>query len=253
MSPKEFYIYMVMKWLRLLEYRCALGRGKGYGTATIKQEVRLLSQLLKTPPRLAVDVGANIGDYTATLQQYYPQLEVHLFEPSAVNVKKLTKRFDNDKLIHICPMALSDKAGKATLFADQAGSGMASLTKRRLDHLNVHFDNNEKVKTVRFEDYWRDSLASRPLDIVKLDIEGHELTALQGFGKAIHAVKVLQFEFGGCNIDTRTYFQDFWYFFKEHHFSIYRVTPFGAEAITKYREKDEFFSTTNYIAVRQQS
>jgi hypothetical protein len=50
--------------------------------------------------------------------------------------------------------------------------------------------------------------------MVKMDIEGHELTALKGFGAALDVARVLQFEFGGCNIDSRTYFQDFWYFLK---------------------------------------
>lgn len=75
------------------------------------------------------------------------------------------------------------------------------------------FDVKEPVRTERFEDYWRSVLKSRQIDLAKLDIEGHELNALRGFGNAINAVNVLQFEFGGCSIDTHTYFQDFWYFF----------------------------------------
>jgi len=86
---------------------------------------------------------------------------------------------------------------------------------------------------------------------VKLDIEGHELAALKGFGRALNVTRALQFEFGGCNIDTRTYFQDFWYFFRDQHFDLYRITPFGAERIRRYKERDEFFKTTNYIAVRR--
>ena len=60
-----------------------------------------------------------------------------------------------------------------------------------------------------------------------------------------------QFEFGGTNIDTRTYFRDFWYFFKECGFILYRITPLGAELIRTYRESDEYFMTTNFIAVKR--
>jgi len=87
--------------------------------------------------------------------------------------------------------------------------------------------------------------------MVKLDIEGHELTALEGFGDALTATKALQFEFGGCNIDTRTYFRDFWYFFKERNFDIYRITPLGAEKMTRYKQNDEYFLTTNFIAANK--
>ena len=89
------------------------------------------------------------------------------------------------------------------------------------------------------------------MDIVKIDIEGHELSALNGFGKAIFSTSVIQFEFGGCNIDTKTYFQNFWYFFKEHNFDLFRITPLGIEGIKSYKESDEYFSTTNYIAVNR--
>jgi len=103
---------------------------------------------------------------------------------------------------------------------------------------------------IRFEDYWKSELGSENIDFVKLDIEGHELDALNGFGDALKFIKVIQFEFGGCNIDTRTFWQDFWYFFTENNFVLYRITPFGITKIKKYRELDEFFSTTNFLAKR---
>jgi hypothetical protein len=72
---------------------------------------------------------------------------------------------------------------------------------------------------------------------------------MHGMGKAIHQTRIIQFEFGGCNIDTRTYFRDFWSFFNFHNFKLYRITPFGLERITRYRQSDESFATTNYIAI----
>ena len=149
------------------------------------------------------------------------------------------------------PFAISDSVGAATLYSDNSGSGLASLTQRKLNHFGVDFSVKESIEVIRFEDYWYKVLHERRLDIVKIDIEGHELAALTGFGKAISFTSVLQFEFGGCNIDTRTFFQDFWYFFKEHEFDLYRITPLGLDRIFRYREIDEFFSTTNFIAVNR--
>ena len=116
---------------------------------------------------------------------------------------------------------------------------------------NIDFDVREQITTVRFEDYWTEYLNKRPLDLVKIDIEGHELAALRGFGKAIYSTSVVQFEVGGCNIDTKTFFQDFWYYFKDHNFSMHRITPLGLESITSYKEIDECFSTTNYLAINK--
>lgn len=146
---------------------------------------------------------------------------------------------------------MSDKSGSATLFSDKPGSGLASLTQRKLDHFDISFDATETINTTRFEDYWKSELQSRQLDMVKIDIEGHELTALKGFGDALIATRVLQFEFGGCNVDTRTYLRDFWYYFTERHFDLYLITPFGAKRVLCYKESDECFSIANFIAVNR--
>jgi FkbM family methyltransferase len=251
MSENAILSKLILKIAKHIERMAAFAQGKGYGSATISQENNLVHKLLRNKPQLAIDIGGNVGEYSAELRRRNQNVEIHVFEPSLINIEKLKKRFKDDKNIFILPFAVSDKTEAATLFSNEAGSGLGSLTQRRLDHFNIDFSVKETINTVRFEDYWISNLSSRRLDIVKIDIEGHELTALKGFGKAIFATNVLQFEFGGCNIDTRTYFQDFWYFFKEHDFSIFRITPFGLEEITGYRESDEFFSTTNFIAVNR--
>ena len=244
--------FLFFKVFRLFERIAAYAQGKGYGAATIQLEVTTLLHLLGSKPLLAVDIGGNVGNYTAELRKRNLDLEIHIFEPSLTNIEKLRRRFDADNSVRIVPFGVSDKTGLATLYSNESGSGLGSLSLRRLDHFGIFFNKSEQISTVRFEDYWVESLQKKTIDIAKIDIEGFELSALMGFGKAVKATKVFQFEFGGCNIDTRTFFQDFWYFFSEHGFDLYRITPFGAEKIDRYRESDEFFSTTNYIAVNRQ-
>ncbi len=198
-----------------------------------------------------MDIGANIGNYTAELRRRNPQLEIHSFEPQAFNASKLQERFADDRKIVIVPLGVSDSERVAILYSDQRGSGLASLAHRDLTHLNLSFDVKEEVDLIRFEDYWRSALDSRHIDLVKLDIEGHELAALRGFGEVLKHISVLQFEFGGCNIDTRTFFKDFWTLLSGFGYEIYRVTPIGVQHLDRYRESDEFFVTTNFIAVKQ--
>jgi FkbM family methyltransferase len=243
----------VFNLLSRFERLAAYAQGKGYGAATTEQEVHLLQSLLRTKPKLAIDIGGNIGNYTAELRKRNPSLEIHTFEPSTTNIEKLTTRFNSDCLIKLVPLALSDEARSATLYSNEPGSLMGSLTQRKLEHFNLAFETKETINTIRFEDYWKTSLQCRQLDMVKIDIEGHELNALRGFGSALYSTKVLQFEFGGTDIDTRTFFQDFWYFFRERNFDIYRITPLGAQKITRYRESDEYFAITNYIAANGRS
>jgi FkbM family methyltransferase len=243
---------LVFRLCRVMQQRSAYAQGKGYGTSTIEQEVNMVQKILGRKPNLAIDIGGNVGDYTAELLQRTPDVEVHIFEPSPLNIDKLAERFSAADNIKVVPYGVSNSTGTATLYSNKPGSGLSSLTKRKLTHFNITFDHSDTVKILRFEDYWTEQLKCRPVDIVKIDIEGHELAALEGFGEAIRAVGVLQFEFGGCNIDTRTYFRDFWYFFRNIDFDIYRITPLGLESIDRYRESDEMFSVTNFIAANAQ-
>ena len=63
-------------------------------------------------------------------------------------------------------------------------------------------------------------------------------------------VDMVSFEFGGCNIDTRTFFKDFWYFFSEIEFSLFRITPSGyLFPLKSYQETYEQFRTMNFVAL----
>lgn len=226
-------------------------QGKGSGSHSIAREVAVLAGLAGGSPRLALDIGGNVGEYSAGLKARFPSLEVHVFEPSSVNIAKLSARFGAGSGVTVVPFAVSDSAGEAPIYSNEPGSGLTSLSLRKLDHLGIPFAQQEVICTLRIEDYWRDVLCGRPIDLVKIDIEGHELAALQGFGAALGAVRAIQFEFGGANIDTHTYFRDFWYLFTEAGFDLYRISPLGPQRLRRYRERDEFFSTTNYIACRR--
>ncbi len=239
--------------LKFLEKQILRGLGKGYGTRSIAAELNAIIRLLNGTAdiRLCVDVGGNVGEYTAALLRSCPQARIHTFEPAATNIARLKERFADETRVSIWPQALSDTAGRATLHSDAPGSGLASLSQRNLDHFNLDFDITEEVETTRFEDFWQDRLDRARIDILKLDIEGHELAALHGAGAAIDHCRAIQFEFGGCNIDTRTFFRDFWTFFSERGFALYRITPFGILDIPRYSERDEIFTTTNYIALNR--
>jgi FkbM family methyltransferase len=250
MAETAVHTRLISSLARRIEKLAAHAQGKGYGTATIARENALVHQLLGRTPVLAADIGGNVGEYTAELRRRHPALEIHVFEPSSTNIAKLRSRFGGDAGVHLVPSAVADEARQATLFADTSGSGMGSLANRELAHRGIAFSAQETVPVIRFDDYWTQQLARRPLDIVKIDIEGFELAALKGFGDALAATEVLQFEFGGCNIDTRSYFRDFWQFFQQRGFALYRITPFGLDRLKRYRESDEFFSTTNYVARR---
>ena len=235
------------KFFRYIERFASVFQGKGWGSETIAEEVNGCLSLLKIKPKIFIDIGANKGLYTSFLLNKIDNIECHLFEPSKHNHMILKDLFHKSDQVKINKIGLSNKNSNAKLFSDKRGSGLSSLTKRRLDHFDINMNIEEEIEIKRFDEYWNSD--SRIIDFVKIDVEGHELDVLDGFGHILEITKLIQFEFGGCNIDTRTFFQDFWYFFKNKGFSLYRITPTGILKIRKYLEQDEFFSTTNYIAL----
>jgi len=86
-----------------------------------------------------------------------------------------------------------------------------------------------------------------------MSVGGHELDVLTGASEMFHkrAIQMVTFEFGGCNIDTRSFFQDFYYFFQDFGMNISRITPSGyLFPIPSYKEILEQFRTTNFVAIR---
>jgi len=138
-----------------------------------------------------------------------------------------------------------------TLYSNETGSGLASIYKRNLDHFDIAMNIEEKV-TMRTLDSFCEENNIQKIHFLKLDVEGNELKVLDGAKNMVQAGAIdhIQFEFGGCNIDSRTYFQDFYYLLSGRY-EIYRILKNGLFLIERYKETYECFITTNFLAIRK--
>jgi len=249
----------------LLEANLALSRdlmGIGSGGVPESSGESVLIENLKRQyaafrrPLCIFDVGANQGQF---LRMILPPLEAagipfhaHVFEPSRRAYEMLCNNIEARRNLVLNNFGLGKEPGDFDLFYDHAGSGLASLSRRRLDHFGIDFGRSEKVM-IRVLDEYCGQHGIQTIDLLKLDVEGHELDVLNGAPRMFRErrIKTVSFEFGGCNIDSRTFFQDFWYFFQACGMGrIYRVTPSGRlVAIRQYTEIHEQFATTNFVAL----
>jgi hypothetical protein len=74
---------------------------------------------------------------------------------------------------------------------------------------------------------------------------------LRGASKLIErgAIGAIQFEFGAANLDSRTYFRDF-FLLLSSKYCLYRVLQDGLFPIVSYKETYEIFKrASNYLAV----
>ncbi len=112
-------------------------------------------------------------------------------------------------------------------------------------------DSEEQVRLTTIDIFCKEQGIEK-IDFLKLDIEGNEINALEGAKTMLEkdSIKFIQFEFGGCNIDSRTYFQDFYYLLKDRY-KIYRILRNNLYEIENYNELKEIFITTNYLAIHK--
>ena len=196
-----------------------------------------------------IDVGANRGQYALQVLQALPKATIHCLEPQAVAFHACCTALSNESRATVHNVALSTSSCTQTIYSNSPGSELASLRKRRLDHFGIEVAHREEVKAWLLSDFLvANNIES--VDLLKLDIEGTEYEVLLAARDLVLSgrIKTIQFEFGGANIDSRTFFQDFFYFLKPS-FTLFRLCSSRLLQVDSYEELDEVFVTTNYLAV----
>jgi FkbM family methyltransferase len=237
---------------RYLESYLSFLLGKGSGGTSINEEVRgALENIYRKTP-VVFDVGTNIGDWSQKFLELQPNGKVFQFEPSE-NCQEIIKKLNlpNTTLI---TSAVGREEGEACFYSSSPIDNVdcsASLYERR-DGVWGDYQYEKKIVKVTSIDTIIHDYQIEFVDFIKLDIEGHELEALAGASNSFKANKIgaLAFEFGASNINSKTFFHDFWDLFKDLNFDISRVTPSGRLVkIDSYYEDLEYFrGATNYIA-----
>jgi FkbM family methyltransferase len=251
-SGNRFIQSILEKNVKALQYLMGIGSG---GEVSISGEQSILDVLKHRfkPPYCIFDVGANKGQFLRLIlgNTAVDDLSIHCFEPGLQTFRILVESSKGDRRIKLNNIGVGKERGEAVLHFDSAGSEFASLTRRRLDHFGMDFNKSEKVAIETIDNYCSENGIDH-IHLLKMDIEGHELDALSGAKRMFDnkSIDIVAFEFGGCNIDTRTFFQDFWFFFSGINMRIYRVTPSGyLYRIDSYKEIQEQFRTTNFVAM----
>lgn len=198
------------------------------------------------------DVGGNAGTYSKFLSDFFKtRALIHAFEPSQKTFRLFVDTTKEIKNIIPNNFGFSDSENNQILYSNKDGSGLASIYQRNLEHVGISMDKSEEVKLSTIDNYCKINKIEH-IHFLKLDIEGHELNALNGARVMLNNKKIdfIQFEFGGCNIDSRTYFKDFYYLLRDNY-KIYRILKDGLYELSVYKETYEIFITTNYLAVRK--
>lgn len=155
----------------------------------MEQDYRCLEALSFTPTSI-LDIGGNIGLGSFYLKSLFPQAQITGFEPSPAEFEMLTANYAEWSGCRAFQNAIGDVDGAQLRFAVHPertggqhvlGAGESGdwheiqVTARRVDAL-IH-----------------EGLVPVP-DLVKMDIEGAEVMALQGFGSFLSQVRAFVLE-----------------------------------------------------------
>lgn len=203
--------------------------------------------------RLVVfDVGANVGDYSRLLVMCGNIKRVFAFEPHPQTFASLLSNTSNYQNITCVNAALSDSNGEVKFHdrVDKNGSSHASMHAEVFSAIHLVPSVETSVISRTLDDFCS-SEAIEHIDLLKIDVEGHELQVLEGAKSMLKArrIRSIQFEFTQLNSVLGVFFLDFWKLLSPQY-DIYRLLPHGLLRIESYDPTDcELFSYQNYIAI----
>lgn len=134
---------------------------------------QVLRKLLR-PDSCAVDVGAHIGSFTSLLLRISPKGRHVAIEASPSKGAWLKRRFSE---VDVHSVAASDTDGIATFQEDVRFSGFSRLSAESTNDHCISYS----VETCRLDSI----LGGRKVDLMKIDVEGLELSVLRGATETI--------------------------------------------------------------------
>jgi len=220
---------------------------KNYDSKSNGEEV-LLKKLAKLNPRIVFDGGANIGKYSKLLKDQIPAAFIYSFEPVSNTFKKLKDNVANYENIHLVNKGLykENTSQEINLYLSSTHSSLVDIQ-------GIHYESTgkQRIELVKGDDFIKEHNIDK-IDLLKLDLEGAEYDALNGFSEALKTqkIRIVQFEYGYINITTKKLLLDYYKFFEQYGYKVAKLFPKTVE-FRNYHFKHEDFLGPNFIAVHK--
>jgi FkbM family methyltransferase len=206
----------------------------------------LLLHTLGTNVRRFVDVGANVGDWTAEARRASGgDAEGILIEPCASAIERLRERFRGDAALSIVPAAAGAACGEAIFYEEpNAGQTSTLVTGARRP--------SSRARPVPLTTLERE-VAQRgwqTVDVVKIDAEGYDLYVMRGMQQLLAArqIDIVQFEYNGSWRQAGALLWSAVDLIAGHGYVVFLLCADGLREIN-YRRYGEYFAYSNYVAV----
>lgn len=177
--------------VKLLLHRLRGGRASKAETFEEWEELQrgwIADDLARVLPHLPeqgavmVDVGANLGVFTARVLEHRPDLRAFLFEPVGALHDHCKARFAGNPNVEVERLALGERNEQSIIYKPHHNLGGNSIVKVQVDKFNSEHAvtwEQEPVRVRVFDDWARERGLER-IDFVKTDTEGHDYAVLKG-------------------------------------------------------------------------
>ncbi len=180
-----------------------------YGIWDVREYFRLVSpvnpvrilDLLPFEPKTILDIGANRGDWTERFVSLLGiSADFYLVEPIEKLAGALEERFQGLRNVKVSRLALTNRCGAQTInvatsddFSSLEEFGPALADRR------VGVQRQEEVPVATLDEY-RNTIGLGRVDLIKIDVQGHELKVLAGGKKTLENARAILVEWNIVNL-----------------------------------------------------
>jgi FkbM family methyltransferase len=150
-----------------------------YGELQVMRDIVLDEEyvLPAIEPETILDLGANIGLASAWFRAHYPAARIVAVEPDPDTFAKLERNLGADDAVTLVQAAVGRESGEVDLFRPPGYSIASSVSEAHADG-----GSSTRVRACTIDELCAEHRLDR-LDLLKLDVEGAELDALDGFSR----------------------------------------------------------------------
>jgi FkbM family methyltransferase len=171
----------VLRVLWIAEYRRAFLRTRVVAST---EHDRILGGLKLST---IVDIGANRGQFALCIRRLYPQAQIFSFEPLRKPADTWVRNFAADTRARLFNKAVALQSGSATMHVSRWDVSSSLLPFAQAQHDNFLLTeeaSREVVETTTLEACIEEHMIGDSA-LLKLDVQGFELSALQGCGRLL--------------------------------------------------------------------
>jgi FkbM family methyltransferase len=202
-----------------------------------------LLDVLAPHSSMFVDVGANIGEWTAHMLSRQPTARGRVYEPSIQCAARLRARFDRQGIV-VRNIAVGNREGDVSFMEEENFGEGSAITAA---HLGTSVGTLRTVGLVTLDHEFPDH--ETRIDILKIDTEGYDYHVLIGAEHLLteKRIRFLQFEYNRHWLYAGSTLRDALRFLSDRTYCVLLIRSTGLHPFD-YEFWGDFFAYANFFA-----